>query len=135
MLKYTLGLLALLLTSAASVGAVERVERWAARTGTGTACTRDAPCSVATLASTLMPGHTGTLRCGRYTGPDGMLNPPDNKAGLPNAPITVRAETDGCVTFDGEGARVPVFSPPTATGSWRASTPAVAAAVSCSSPA
>lgn len=124
--RLILTLLLLLLTATAQADHGRRPPRvattvpacthFAAPTGAGAACTREAPCLVGTWlsASTLaVGGHVLCLQAGVYRGPQSMIDPPDTTSGQAGSPITVRAETDGAVLVDGEHARDPVFLTPT----------------------
>ncbi|KPJ77415.1 MAG: hypothetical protein AMK72_01040 [Planctomycetes bacterium SM23_25] len=68
----------------------------------------DRPALVAQLWAKVKPGGTVVLRDGTYTGADSMIAPPRGLSGTPEAPITVRAASDGRVTLDGQSRRVPV---------------------------
>ena len=79
--------------------------RWASPTGSGTTCSSAAPCTVVQGLTSSVAGDILKLKCGTYTGVNGMINPPDNKAGSSGNPITVQAEADGCALINGQGAR------------------------------
>ena len=77
-------------------------------TGSGTTCSTGAPCSMQQGLATIDDGDTLIAKCGAYTGATGMLDPADNHNGTSGSRITVSAEIDGCVLFNGQNARIPV---------------------------
>ena len=81
---------------------------YASPTGTDPDCTSATPCSMAQGLAKVVAGDTLIAKNGTYTGTSGMLDPPDNKNGTSGARITVSAETDGLVLFNGQNIHVPV---------------------------
>jgi hypothetical protein len=82
---------------------------YASPTGTGSACTESAPCTIATwLASSSLriPGATLVLEDGTYTGSHNMIRIPSSGfAGTASQPITIRARNEGRVLIDGGYSR------------------------------
>lgn len=84
---------------------------FASPTGTGSACTESSPCAPATWITSptlATPGRVLCLLDGLYRGSASMLALGESLHGTPEAPITVRARTDGQVTIDGEFRQRPL---------------------------
>jgi len=81
---------------------------YASPTGGGDGSSAEQPFTVARFWAKAQPGDTLLLLDGRYTGPEGMILPPQGLSGTAAAPITLRALHDGKVELDGENARRPV---------------------------
>ncbi|MGH7825600.1 MAG: hypothetical protein ACREQ7_10560 [Candidatus Binatia bacterium] len=67
------------------------------------------PFKVAQFWSVAGPGKILCLLDGMYTGDDSMIDPPHDLSGAPGRPIAVRSLTEGKVTINGQGARIPVL--------------------------
>jgi hypothetical protein len=87
------------------------VERFTSPTGTGSACTKAAPCANEMAIAASVAGDSITLLDGIYRGIPQMIAPGmvmPGRSGVKGKPITVRALNDGEVTIDGEFVRQPV---------------------------
>lgn len=79
-------------------------ERFVSPTGSGTACTLSAPCSVSTAFAAHAPGDTITVMDGLYQG--ASVFRPLNSGTATNR-STLRALNKGKVRFDGQGSQSP----------------------------
>lgn len=69
---------------------------------------------IQTWLASAQPGQILCLKPGVYTGSANMLSIPSSFAGTASAPITIRAETPGTVTIDGQDSRRPIHT----RGTW-----------------
>jgi hypothetical protein len=93
------------------VDTVPGCTHFASHTGTGAACTRDAPCPVRTWTenpSLAQPGRTLCLLPGHYTQGSGRVVVPDTVNGTSASRIWIRAEQPGTVLIDGGDSARPV---------------------------
>jgi hypothetical protein len=84
---------------------------YASNSGGGNGLSDKTPFQIAdfwALGQTAIRGKTLCLLDSVYTGANSMINPPQNLNGTATQKITIKAQNDGKVRINGQGARVPV---------------------------
>jgi hypothetical protein len=83
----------------------------AVATGSGDCSSPTSRCQIGTWLANATKSAAGNmlmLANGRYIGSNSMIKPPSGRTGSAGNPITIRAESEGQVDIDGQGARIPV---------------------------
>lgn len=81
--------------------------RYASPTGTGTACTSGAPCTIEQAENAAQCGQVVCLLSGTYAGTNQVINLTGRTCSA-SSPLVIRAIHDGQVLIDGQNARIPI---------------------------